>query len=1019
MEATAPVHQVALFKSAPRDYLNLGSLKSPYLVSYYIDESFHTTWVVRGRTKFKNLKGEDGLKFFISDYPFSLSKVEAVLVSELPEYFKTTGPGVDIILGRDFLTAYSFLFFKKTQHYLQLSKSCINRCKWPDQLGNCLDFYTAWDINEADKSQAGTAAFVNICSPFSTWRPYKPCYWDPKEDIGLCAMTQAMKTASQMPISYPGPVINIITNDKYAFETSSRFLKVKYEDLSTCKHFQTLKPRLRDIVSRLLEYRMNYAVRNSLEELSCVNTIDYKNGEHRKSYRIENMEYAVRLARLGAKMKEFDVKGQLRSQLPTGQYYYFDTKMSVLAISKKETNKTLKEILQSYQQLTGCGQMSPSLVEYTSTDDEISIYGLSGDTTSTLTFVPEKKPSTPMTITMSNTHEHDNHRKFLDEEVSVHSLAEEGILTPIPTLASERKSWTPKFTAVPAIKTRTRHSHLINFDLEEDLEKMQQSGYAIPELNSILNRLKSSEVTSNDETAIHKETDAQLKNFIKQVEEKSLARLECQRRNCDTILTEAHKQHNQLIAHAAQVAKHFRGYVEGHFNGQRVSQEAAEQPIQRMVGPTNLSTVDLTPIGLPWMDRTRLERSAGEIGPATTHELAENKATADAQRRLEKHRLAVQKLQESGRLPKVFPMHDKISSIECYFIKPGEATDLGGVPEKPNDDRKKIENPSEKSQKTLERSKMKKAKSRLEPAEVDLAAKFSAIDLDWDIKKRYNKGWLEDNESTKGTKIVETDTSFNKKTKPTATRVLGGAIWPKKKGSGKLLEADYKKPVTKKQDTEEQMHDCSNLVAELNMFPKECAIGQKRSIRMNMYTDTKADLRKTPMLNIEDARPPTNGSSQNTIARYPGGALSLANIGGIPGDQHSGDLKHVKFAEVNIDHSSNSDFKDLVIISGTAINDLPEVRMNGEQQINTSTMDRRSTSISYTDLANMTELSAGGVQRILGKSLGTVGDVMKACPELVKVTETALNLALGGPASPPLELDLREDLICAPTALVA
>lgn len=937
---TAPAHQVALFKSAARDYLNLGTLKTPYLVSYYIDETFHTTWVVRGRTKFKNLKGEDGLRFSISDHQFTLPKVEAVLISELPEYFKVIGPGVDIILGRDFLTAYSFLFFKRTPGGLQLSRSCINRCRWPDRFERSLDFYTAWHIDKTDKTKAGISAFVNICSPFTTWRSYKPCYWDPKEDIGLCAMIQAMKTATQMPALDFGPVINIITDDQYAYETYSPFLEIQHRDLNGSRYFHALNLRLRKTVGRFLEYRKTYANRNGLNELSCVQMINFRKQEYCEPHKSANLGYAVQLAKLGAKMLEFDNKDQLVPQLHTEHYYHFDTETQVFAAPKKEVNKTLREILESYLQLDGT--VPVILSEYTPSDDETPVDGVTEEKTPipNSNITSEKKPPIPAPIAVPNI---DKDATYPEEVSPVNS----------PT---EDKS-TPTF--VPNIQQHPKHRHLVDSTLEEELGKMHQYGLSFPRLYSILDRLNGKNVTPHEKAAILNETTTQLQDLIKQSEEKGLAITECQRRNCDMIMAGARKQQEDLAIGAALAAKHFKGVVEGYFI--YASQQATIQATQRVVHPVDLAT-----------------------DPINTHE---STSSVDARERLEKHLLAVEKLKQSGKLPKTCFSNHKIVAIDCQFITPGEGEVLGR-PRKPK--------------KNAEKLKMKAAKSKLDSVEAELAAKFSAIDL----KFRDNRSW----DSGRG---------MSKTPEPATIRVLGGAVWPSKTGRGKLLVEGPSVGVAKNQGTHNRMGSYSNPAATLNMISKDIASGHKRSIQTNTQDDTKFDTRKTPT--TEKVRSNTNELYRKNHARYPGGPISLANIGGTPGNQRGDDRRHSgltcegrssPFGEVYTPRSAAGP-KEPIPIPGSreldsegsatspttfqrTMNGIPSTyRMPISLTTSNENRPRIARGITPKQLADMTELSPGGVQRSLNKTIGTLIDALVISPELRKTTITAVNDALG------------------------
>lgn len=936
--SVAPAHQVALFKGAPRDYLNLGTLKSPYLVSYYIDESFHTTWVVRGRTKFKNLKGEDGLKFSISDHQFTLPKVEAVLISELPEYFRATGPGVDIILGRDFLTAYPFLFFKKTPSGLRLSKSCINRCKWPDKSERSIDFYTAWVIDKRDNTKAGTSAFVNICSPFSTWRPYKPCYWDPREDIGLCAMIQAMKTATQMPTLDPGPLINIITNDIGAYETYSPFFEIQHRDLSGSESFRALSPRLREMVSRFLQYRKIYADRNGLRELSCANMINYQNQAHGEGS--AKLEYAVQLAKLGAKMLEFDTKSQLGSQLSSEHYYHFDTKTQVLAVPRKEVNKTLRRILQSYRQsnLT----VPAALSEYSPSGDETPVRGPTKEKppTPNLNTAPKKNPRIPTPTMIPYIEEHAMYLRPSDEALA-HGPMEEN--TSHSTLAF-----------APDMQNHVKHCHLVDFTLEEELEKMEKCGLSFPGLCSILDRLKRNDVELYEKTAVLNETSTQLKHLVKQSEERGFAIAELQRRNCDVIMAGARKQQEDLAIGAALAAKHFKGVVEGYFI--RGSQEALGQSTRGVVHPINLGPVDLTPIGLAPKGPTRLGR------PLESVDMHKDTAPDDAESRLEKHQLAVERLKQSGKLPTTSFSGDKIVAIDCRFIKPS------GVVGGPTRVDGKAHDISGKANENAERLKINAAKTKLYSVEAELAAKFSEIDL----KFRDNRRW-ETGAPTQGTNACE---NFNKVPEPATMRVFGGAVWPSKVGRGQLLELE-------------------------------------RTVESK--NDTKLDLRKT-QTTTQKIRPHADESSIKVPGKYPEGVTGLANTGGIPGDRCGNDQRHDKFSgddgssfgEIyapwsafdpkRLFGSSRLDTEESFIHSERVMNSIP-ITNGAPINLRTNNKERPhiARGITPKQLAEMTEMSPGGVQRSLNKSIGTLIDALAISPELRKTTITAVNDALGGP----------------------
>ncbi|KAL0633865.1 hypothetical protein Q9L58_007240 [Maublancomyces gigas] len=944
--STAPAHQVALFKSAARDYLNLGTLKTPYLVSYYIDETFHTTWVVRGRTKFKKLKGEDGLKFSISDHQFTLPKVEAVLISELPEYFKIIGPGVDIILGRDFLTAYSFLFFKRTSGSLQLSRSCINRCKWPDSSERSLDFYTAWHINETGKTKAGISAFVNICSPFTTWRPYKPCYWDPEEDIGLCAMMQAMKTATQMPALDSGPVINIITDDQYAYETYSPFLKIQHRDLNGSRYFHVLSPPLRKTVSRFLEYRETYANRNSLNELSCVRMINFRKQDYREQYASEKLDYAVQLAKLGAKMLEFDNKDQLVPQLHTEHYYHFDTETQVFAAPKKEVNKTLREILESYLQLDDT--VPAILSEYAPSDNEPPVDGAT----------EEKTPIPNSNITSEKNHS-------IPAPIAVPNVDMDATYPKKAAPANDPTEDKSTSTFVPNMQQHEKHRHLVDSTLEEELRKMHQHGLSFPGLYSILDRLTGKDVTLNEKAAILNETTTQLQDLIKQSEEKGLAITECQRRNCDIIMAGARKQQEDLAIGAALAAKHFKGVVEGYFI--YASQQATSQATQGVVRP-----VDLTPIG-------PLPNGHTSSDPINTHE---GTTSADAQKRLEKHLLAVEKLKQSGKLSSISVLGHKIVAIDCQFTTPSKGEVLGRF---------------RKPKKNVEKLKMKAAKSKLDSVEAELAARFSAIDL----KFRDNRSW-------------DSGPGMSKPSKPATTRVLGGAVWPSKTGRGQLLEREPSIIAVKYQGTHNRMGSYSNLAARPNMISKDIASERKWPTQTNPQVDT----RKTPT--TETVGSNANGLSHKNPARYPGGAISLANVSGTPGNRFEDDRRHdgligkgrnSSFGEVytpwsavgpkqpiQIPGSRKLDSKESVT-NPTApqrtINGIPSTYGMPTSPTSDEKRSRIAHGITPKQLAEMTELSPGGVQRSLNKSIGTLIDALVASPELRKTTIAAVNDVMG------------------------
>lgn len=973
----APAHQVALFKNAPRDYLNLGTPKSPYLVSYYIDESFHTTWVVRGRTKFKTLKGEDGLKFAISDHQFSLPKVEAVLISELPEYFKTTGPGVDIILGRDFLTACSFLFFKRANGALQLSKSCINRCKWPDKSDRSIDFYTAWVIDKRDETKAGISAFVNICSPFSTWRPHKPCYWNPREDIGLSAMILAMKTATQMPALEPGPVINIITNDNESYETYYPFIEIPLRDLSDSEPFQNLSPRLREMVMRLLQYRKTYADRNGLKELSCVHMINYQKQEHKKRYGFAKLQYAVQLAKLGAKMMEFDTKDPSRYPISSNHYYHFDNKTQVLAVPKKQVNKTLREILQSYQQLNGT--VPAGLSDYSPSGDETPVRGPTKAKIPTpdSKVAPKSDLSIPIPIMTPNTKEPATYPHLPTEEPSVHGPTEVTRPTPAP---------------VPNTQTHAKHRHLVDFALEEELDKMQQYGLSFPGLCSILDRLKRNDLALYEKTAILNETSTQLQHLVKQSEERGLAITERQRRNCDVIMAGARKQQEDLAIGAALAAKHFKGVVEGYFI--RASQEATRQPTRGVVHPINLGTVNPTPTYLPPKRHTYL-RHTESVDMVNTHEGA---APVDAQKRLEKHRLAVEKLQQSGRLPRTSFSNDKIVAIDCRFIKSREEAEGPARTSNAHDI-------SRRANENTERLKIKAAKSKLDSVEAELAAKFSDIDLKFRNNKRRETGTF-----TRDTKAHE---NLNEAPEPATVRVFGGAIWPSKTGRGQFFEVRHSGAVAKSQG-HSRMESNRNPTVEPNTIFKDTETEHRRPIQTNVKNDTKVEMRKTQTTTHKIVSH-ADESSHKIPAKYPEGAIGLANIGGIPGVRGGNDPRHNKFPDE--DESSfgeilyapwnTIDPKEFFGSSGLdsegsspnperTTNDIP---ITNGVPINLTTDNEERPRIAHgiapQKLAEMTELSPGA-QRILNKPIGTLIDALVVSPELRKTTITAVNDALGG-----------------------
>lgn len=970
-------HQVALFKNAPRDYLNLGTLKSPYLVSYYIDESFHTTWVVRGRTKFKTLKGEDGLKFAISDHQFSLPKVEAVLISELPEYFRTTGPGVDIILGRDFLTTYSFLFFKRASGALQLSKSCINRCKWPDKSDRSIDFYTAWVIDKRDETKAGISAFVNICSPFSTWRSYKPCYWDPREDIGLSAMILAMKTATQMPALEPGPVINIITNDNESYETYSPFIEIQLGDVRDSKPFQNLSLRLQEMVVRLLQYRKTYADRNGLKELSCVHMINYQKQEHRKLYGFAKLQYAVQLAKLGAKMVEFDTKDPSRYPISSNHYYHFDNKTQVLAVPKKQVNKTLHEILQSYQQLNGT--VPAGLSDYSPSGDETPVRGPTKakipapDSKA----APKKDLSIPIPTMTPNTKERATYPHLPTEELSARGPTKETRPTP---------------TSVPNTQTHVKHRHLVDFALEEELEKMQQYGLSFPGLCSILDRLKRNDLALYEKTAILNETSTQLQHLVKQSEERGLAITERQRRNCDVIMAGARKQQEDLAIGAALAAKHFKGVVEGYFI--RASQEAAGQPTRGVVHPI---TVDPTPIHFPPKRHTYLGHTPENVDMLNIHEDA---ALVDPQKRLEKHRLAVEKLQQSGKLPRTSFSGDKIVAIDCRFIKSMEGAEGPARASNAHDI-------SRRANENTERLRIKAAKSKLDSVETELAAKFSDIDQKFRDNRRRETGTF-----TRDTKARE---NFNEdpEPEPATVRIYGGAIWPSKMGRGQLFEMRNSGAVAKNQD-HNRMESNRNPTVEPNTISKDTETEHKRPIQTNVKNDTKVETRKT-QITTHKIGSHADESSHKIPTKYPEGAIGLANIGGIPGDRGGNDPRHNKFPD-----EDGSSFGEIMYAPWNTIDPKEFFGSSGLDSEGSSTNPERTTNdipitngvpinlttdngerpriargITPQQLAEMTELSPG-TQRILNKPIGTLIDALVVSPELRKTTITAVNDALGG-----------------------
>lgn len=343
------------------------STENPSLVSYYIDVSFHTTWIICGPDHFKLLKGEDGIKFAISDHHLSLPKVEVVSIKELLEYFKVPGAPVNVILGRDFINSYSFFFYKRTRGGFQLSKSCLNRCKWPEEASSSLEFYTASYFNDETK-EGGAAAFINICSPFNVWRPYKASYWNHKEDIGFFAMIQAMKIATQMPIFHPAPMIHLTTSDAHTCEKYSPFLKVQLKGLETCGAFKNIGKSMQGIVELFLKYRKKYADRTGLEELSCVH-IRLQN----KIYAQESLTFANQLARLGAGMSEIMFKGELPQQPGDEQYYHFDKSSHVFTASKKQTNEILKKILYNFQQYQKLAESKPLPSGVHASDHEVPV----------------------------------------------------------------------------------------------------------------------------------------------------------------------------------------------------------------------------------------------------------------------------------------------------------------------------------------------------------------------------------------------------------------------------------------------------------------------------------------------------------------------------------------------------------------------------------------------------------------------------------------------------------------------
>jgi hypothetical protein len=515
--------QVALFKSAPREYVNL-SIKPPVVAAYYIDEGFHTTWVVRSKTKFQDFNGKRGLKFTISDYQFKLPEVESVSSSELVDFFGETGGAVDLILGQDFINVYSFLFYKRNNNGLQLSKSCINRTIWPDKPNTRLEIYTASHLSS---TKGGVAVYTNICTPFNIWRPYKPSYWDPREDIGLFAMIMALRIVNQMPPSETAPTIQLITSDKYTWERFSPFVKIKSKELKVSQDFQNLKllPMKQNVVL-FLKYRKSYADRNCLDELTCVN-VEF-NGIP------EYMEYARELAKLGSKMSQLHFKGELPSNPNDEQYYHFDNHKDVFVVSKKEVNKTIKRILESYQDYTSPSERPTAITK--DLDDKL--------------VSTEKSP-------IRSSHERETPMDVKTPVIS-NSPGKTTTHDKIPLTNGTHKDEAPVRTSVAAQST--------SLDLNIPDTKEITDNPIFSQITSMFNQVMAGEVTLTERASIGDEIRTKLQEVVLMETENALQTIDHQRRRCDSIMAGAYQKYDRTIE-VLQKVGNLQGYLEGFFDG--------------------------------------------------------------------------------------------------------------------------------------------------------------------------------------------------------------------------------------------------------------------------------------------------------------------------------------------------------------------------------------------------------------------------------------------------------------------
>ncbi|KAI5838708.1 hypothetical protein DFP73DRAFT_616625 [Morchella snyderi] len=525
MKPTA--RQVTLFKGSPREYVNL-SIKPPVVAAYYIDEGFHTTWVVRSKTKFQDFNGKSGLKFTISDYQFKLSEVESVSSSELVDFFGETGGAVDLILGQDFINVYSFLFYKRNNNGLQLSKSCINRTIWPDKPNTRLEIYTASHLSS---TKGGVAVYTNICTPFNIWRPYKPSYWDPREDIGLFAMIMALRIVNQMPPSEIAPAIQLITSDKYTWERFSPFVKIKSKELEVSRDFQSLKLLpMKQNVALFLKYRKSYADRNYLDELTCVN-FDF-NGIP------EYMEYTRELAKLGSKMSQLHFKGELPFNLNDENYYHFDSHKDVFVVPKKEVNRTIKRILESYQDYTSPSERPAAITK--DLDDKL---------------VSTEIESSPIRRS------HDHERKApMDAKtpVIINSPGKTTTHDGIPLTTETHEAEAPARTLVAAQST--------SLDLNTPDTKEITDNPVFSQITSMFNQVMSGEVTLIERASIGDEIRTKLQEIVLMETENALQTIDHQRRRCDSIMAGAYQKYDRTIEILQKVGN-LKGYLEGFFDG--------------------------------------------------------------------------------------------------------------------------------------------------------------------------------------------------------------------------------------------------------------------------------------------------------------------------------------------------------------------------------------------------------------------------------------------------------------------